>query len=179
MKKRYSIHKIAFLSIMLALAIVLGYVESFIPSWVPGVKPGLANLVIVILLYSCPFYEALLVSLLRVFIVALLRGTIFQMPFYMSLAGALLSFTLMCLGHFLFEKKFHLITIYGVSLLGAYSHSLAQVAIASIFVEHGFTTFFYFPFISLISLLTGLVTSFLADKIMKTEPIKKIKEHEI
>ena len=49
MKRSYSIHKIAFLSIMLALAIVLGYAESFIPSWVPGVKLGLANLVILIL----------------------------------------------------------------------------------------------------------------------------------
>ena len=52
MKRGYSIHKIAFLSIMLALAIVLGYAESFIPSWVPGVKLGLANLVILILLYT-------------------------------------------------------------------------------------------------------------------------------
>ncbi len=176
MKKRYSIHKIAFLSIMLALAIVLGYVESFIPSWIPGVKPGLANLVIIILLYSCPFYEALLVSLLRVFIVALLRGTIFQMPFYMSLAGAIASFAIMCLAYFLFEKKLHILTIYGVSLLGAYFHSLAQVGVAAIFVEHGLTTFFYFPFISLLSLLAGLLTSFLADKILKTEPIRKLKE---
>ena len=81
MRRHYSIHKIAFLSIMLALAIVLGYAESFIPSWVPGVKLGLANLVILILLYSCPFYEAFLVSLLRVFIVALLRGSIFSDAF--------------------------------------------------------------------------------------------------
>ena len=81
MKRGYSIHKIAFLSIMLALAIVLGYAESFIPSWVPGVKLGLANLVILILLYTCPFYEAYIVSLIRVFIIALLRGRISQIPF--------------------------------------------------------------------------------------------------
>lgn len=176
MKKSYSVHKIAFLAIMLALAIVLGYVESFIPSWIPGVKPGLANLVILILLYSCPFYEALLVSLLRVFIVALLRGTIFQMPFYMSLSGAILSFAIMCLGYFLLEKKLHLITIFGISMLGAYAHSLAQVCVAAIFVEHGLTTFFYFPFISLISLATGVLTAFVADKLLESRPIRQIKE---
>ena len=174
--KRYSVKKIAFLAIMLALAIVLGYVESFIPSWIPGVKPGLANLVILILLYSCPFYEALLVSLLRVFIVALLRGTIFQMPFYMSLSGAILSFAMMCLAYFLFEKKLHVLTIYGVSLLGAYAHSLAQVAVAAIFVEHGATTFFYFPFISLISLAAGLLTAILGDKLLQSRPIRQLKE---
>lgn len=178
MKRGYSIHKIAFLSIMLALAIVLGYAESFIPSWVPGVKLGLANLVILILLYTCPLYEAFLVSLLRVFIVALLRGSIFQMPFYMSLAGAVLSFAFMCLAHFLFENKLHCLTIYGVSLLGAFMHSLAQVGVAAIFVEHGFTTFFYFPFISLLSLTSGFLMSFVAEKILQSQPLKKMREEE-
>lgn len=177
MKNRYSIHKISFLSIMLALAIVLGYVESFIPSPVPGVKLGLANLVVLILLYSCPFYEAFLISILRVFIVSLLRGSIFQMPFYMSLAGAISSYLIMCLAYFVFEKKLHFITIYGVSLLGAFIHSLAQVAIAAIFVEHGFTTFYYFPFIVLFSLASGLLTSFLADKLLLSRPIKELKNN--
>ncbi len=177
MKRRYSIHKIAFLSVMLALAIVLGYVESFIPTWIPGVRLGLANLVVLILLYSCPFYEAFIISILRVFIVALLRGTIFQMPFYMSLSGAICSYLIMCLSYLLFEKKFHLITIYGVSLLGAFVHSLAQVAVAAIFVEHGFTTFYYFPFIVLFSMASGLLTSFLADRLLLSEPIKNIKNN--
>lgn len=175
MKKRYSVHKISFLSIMLALAIVLGYVESFIPSPVAGVKLGLANLVVLILLYSCPFYEAFIVSILRVFIVSLLRGNIFQMPFYMSLAGAISSYLIMCLGYLLFEKRLHFITIYGVSLLGAFTHSLAQVAVAAIFVEHGFTTFYYFPFIVLFSLASGLLTSFLADRLLSSRPIKELK----
>ncbi len=175
MSRKYSIHKIAFLSIMLALAIVLGYVESFIPTPIPGVRLGLANLVILILLYSCPFYETFIISILRVFIVALLRGSIFQMPFYMSLAGAISSYAIMCLAHYLFENKLHFITIYGVSLLGAFTHSLAQVAIAAIFVEHGLTTFYYFPFIVLFSMASGLLTSILADKLILTEPIKKIK----
>lgn len=177
MKRRYSIHKIAFLSVMLALAIVLGYVESFIPTWIPGVRLGLANLVVLILLYSCPFYEAFIISILRVFIVALLRGTIFQMPFYMSLAGAVCSYLIMCLAYFLFEKKLHFLTIYGVSLLGAFVHSLAQVAVAAIFVEHGFTTFYYFPFIVLFSMASGLLTSFLADRLLLSEPIKNIKNN--
>ncbi len=178
MKRRYSVHKIAFLSIMLALAIVLGYAESFIPSWVPGVKLGLANLVVLILLYSCPFYEAFLVSALRVFIVALLRGNIFQMPFYMSLAGAVLSFAFMCLAHFLFEEKLHFLTIYGVSLLGAFMHSLAQVGVAAIFVEHGFATFFYFPFISFLSLISGFLMSFVAEKILRSRPLKEMQQDE-
>ncbi len=173
MSKKLNVHKIAFLSVMLALAIVLGYVESFIPSWVPGVKPGLANLVIIILLYTFPFYDALLVSLLRVFVVALLRGTIFQMPFYMSLTGALLSFALMVLAKYLLK----FLTIYGVSLLGAYAHALGQIIIACIFTETT-AAFYYFPFISLISLASGLLTAFVADRLLLSEPIRRLKEED-
>ena len=93
--RTFSVHRIAFLAVMLALAILLGYVESFIPNWVPGVKPGLANLVVLILLYMFPFYDALLISLLRVFFFFFLRGRIFQLTLYLSLWGAILSLVFM------------------------------------------------------------------------------------
>ena len=173
MKSRLTSHKIAFLSVMLALAVVLGYVESFIPSWIPGAKPGLANLVIVILMFTYPFYDALLVSLLRVFIVALLRGTIFQMPFYMSLAGALLSLAFMLIAYFFFK----FLTIYGISLLGAYVHSLAQILVAYLFTESP-GVFYYFPFVSLLSLAAGLLTALVADHLLKYSPIRKLKEEQ-
>ena len=64
--------KIAYLGMLMALALVLSYVESLIPFAVgiPGVKLGLTNIVTVIMLYtsysdnierSCPFSTTALV----------------------------------------------------------------------------------------------------------------------
>ena len=169
--RTFSVHRIAFLSVMLALAILLGYVESFIPNWVPGVKPGLANLIVLILLYMFPFYDALLISLLRVFLVALLRGTIFQLPFYLSLGGAILSFAVMLFAKYVLR----FLTVYGVSLLGAYAHGLGQLLVTA-WITETWSVFYYFPFISLISLATGLATAFLADRLLQSTPIQRLRE---
>src|SRR5574344_47150 len=108
--KRWSVRRICALGISVALATVLSYVETFIPFFLPGVKPGLANLVIILLLYGLSWSDALIVDILRVVLAAAIKGTIFQMGFYMSLAGALASFLVMLLA-ILFLKK---LTIYGV-----------------------------------------------------------------
>ena len=57
-------------------------------------------------------------------------------------------------------------------------HSLAQVGVAASFVEHGFTAFLYFPFISLLSLASGFLMSFVAEKILQSQPLKKMQEEE-
>ena len=64
-----SVKRLAILSLLLSVAIVLSYLESLIPMFIPGVKLGLANVVILIMLYEFKFYEALLVDLIRIFIV--------------------------------------------------------------------------------------------------------------
>lgn len=161
--KTFSVRKMTLMAVLMAMAILLSYVESFIPFWLPGVKPGLANLVILLIVYQFSWYDALLVDVGRVFIASLLRGTIFQMPFYMSLAGALLSLCAMLLGRYVLKK----LTIYGVSLLGAYCHSLAQVLVGVLFLET-WSVFYYFPFISLLSMLTGLLTALVAEKVINS-----------
>jgi heptaprenyl diphosphate synthase len=157
------VHRMTLMAFFLAMAVVLSYVEGFIPFWLPGVKPGLANVVILIILYGFSWYDALLVDLGRVFLASLLRGVIFEMPFWMSLAGALASLLVMLLAKLLLKK----LTIYGVSLLGAYVHSLAQVLVAVFFVG-SWTVFYYFPFIALMSILTGLVTALVADRLLRS-----------
>lgn len=163
-----NVRKMTAMALFLALAVVLSYVESFIPFWLPGVKPGLANLIILLLLYGYDWYDALIVDVARVFLAGLLRGTIFQMPFFMSLAGALASFLVMWLAKVCFKK----LTIYGVSLLGAYFHSLAQVLVGVIFLST-WGVFYYFPFISLLSMATGILTALLAERILKTKVIQR------
>ena len=150
-------------AILLAIAIVLSIVEGFIPSiGVPGVKFGLANIVILITLYAYGWHYALAVNLLRVFLVSLLRGTIFQIGFFMSLTGALFSLAIMIFCK-LVIKKLNIIT---VSVLGAFAHVVGQILVAVIYLE---TTgmFFYLPILTITSVATGIIVGFIANRCLK------------
>lgn len=155
-------------AILLAIAIVLSIVEGFIPSiGVPGVKFGLANIVILITLYAYGWHYALIVNLLRVFLVSLLRGTIFQMGFFMSLTGALLSLGVMIFLK-LVIKKLNVLT---VSVLGAFAHVLGQILVSIIYLET-LGMFYYLPILTITSIATGLIVGFIANKCLKIPAIK-------
>ena len=70
------------IAMLLAMAVILGYIESFIPIFIPGVKLGLANVIILIMLYEFKFYEAFIVDILRILVVALIRATLMTPTFF-------------------------------------------------------------------------------------------------
>ena len=159
---------IAHTAVLTAIAIILGMVESFIPSiGIPGVKLGLANIAIMITLYGYGWYYALIVNLVRIFAVAFIRGTIFQMGFFMSLTGALLSLGVMIFLK-LVIKKLNVIT---VSVLGAFAHVLGQILVSIIYLET-LGMFYYLPILTITSIATGLIVGFIANKCLKIPAIK-------
>lgn len=162
----------AITGILTAGAIVIGIIESFIPSiGIPGVKLGLANIVILITLYELGIIEALFVDLARVFIVGLLRGTIFTMGFFMSLTGAILSLGIMII-FYLLIKKF---SIVGVSVIGAIFHVVGQILVAWLFLSTPYILY-YLPVIAISAIVTGVGVGVVANLIIKTGVIKKQKE---
>ena len=100
-KKDNRIRKTAFMGLFLALAMICSYIETLIPFSVgiPGIKLGLANIAVVLMLYSVGTKEALLVSLLRIVLVGILFGNAFSILY--SLSGGILSFLVM----FLMKKQ--------------------------------------------------------------------------
>ena len=169
---KWNTHKIALMGILTAGAIIIAILESFIPSiGIPGVKLGLANIVILIILYEIGIIEAIIVDLLRVFIVALLRGTIASMGFLMSLTGAALSLGIMIL-LYLVVRKF---SIVGVSVVGSFFHVTGQVLIAMIFLGTPYMAF-YLPIIAVSAIITGVLVGIVAQLIIRTGIIKKQKE---
>lgn len=118
--------KIAYLGLVAGVALILSYVESlFPPIWaaVPGIKVGLPNIAIIFALYRFGFKDAFAVSMIRVFIVALLFGNVTTLAY--SFVGAILSLTLMSLC-----KKINIFSMIGVSIIGGVSHNLGQVLVA-------------------------------------------------
>ena len=78
------VHKIALLGVLLAATIVIAILESFIPSFtIPGIKLGFANIVILVTLYEVGILEAVFINVVRVFVVAFVRGTFMSMGFFM------------------------------------------------------------------------------------------------
>ena len=151
------------LSMLLALSVVLSIIESMIPffnGYIPGLKLGLANTIILFILYSYSFKDAMYVSVLRVFLVGILRTGIFSQTFFFSLSGALLSGTAMYL-----TKRFTKLSIVGVSVVGSIFHSVGQVLVAIIIIN---TTnmIYYLPWLLLFSIPTGIIVGLISKEIV-------------
>src|SRR5574344_965617 len=152
------------LSLFLALSVVCNLIESVIPIFngmIPGLKLGLANIVILFVLYEYSFKDALYISILRVFLVGILRTGLFSISFYFSLGGALLSIIMMYL-----LKRFTKLSMIGISIIGSIFHSLGQVIIACFLINTA-SMMYYLPWLLLFSIPTGIFTGILAKELIK------------
>ncbi len=160
--------KIAFLGVLTGVALVLSYLEAILPpiyAAVPGIKVGLPNIVIILILYKTGFKEAIAVSLIRVFIVALLFGNVMTLAY--SMAGALLSILLMAL-----FKKLDFFSVVGVSIIGGIAHNLGQILVAIVLLNS--TLIGYYMIILTITgtfagVFVGLVGSVVTKKLSNIE----------
>lgn len=165
-------HKLVLIGVLSSSAIVIAILESFIPSiGIPGIKLGLANIVILLTIYELGVMEAAFINILRVLIVAVVRGTLLSMGFFMSLTGAFLSFAIMVL-FALTIKKFSVI---GVSVIGAIFHVVGQIIVAMIYLDSAYILF-YLPIIALSAIITGILVGIVTQAIIRTGVIKKQRE---
>lgn len=156
------IKKIIDFSMLLAISVVLSIIESFIPIFngiFVGIKLGLANIVILFVLYTYSFKDAILVSILRVIIVGILRTGLFSITFFFSLSGALLSIIAMTL-----VKKTKL-SIIGVSIIGSVFHIIGQIIIAIIMLNT-VNLIYYLPYFLIFSCITGLIIGIISKEIV-------------
>lgn len=161
--------RVALYGMLTALAFILSYVESLVPVTVgiPGVKLGLANLVVVIALYTLDLKGAFVISVVRIVLSGLTFGGLFSMLY--SLAGGLFSFAVMAI---LSRKK--LFGTVGVSVCGGVAHNIGQLLVAMAVLETE-SVWYYFPVLLisgsvagvLIGLLGGWMTGRVQDYLAK------------
>lgn len=154
-------NKVAHMGMYIALALIFSYVEMLIPFniGVPGIKLGLANIVVVLVLYKMGWKEAYCVSVGRVFLAGILFGNLASISF--SLAGGVLSLTIMCL---LYKRENF--SVLGISIAGAVFHNLGQILMAMIVVS-SFNVMYYFPVLMIAGILTGLVIGIVSKEMLK------------
>jgi len=151
------------LTMLLSLAVVLNIIESLIPIFnflIPGVKLGLSNVIILSVLYVYGFKDALYLSILKVFLVGILKTGLFSIPFFFSLIGGLLSIIMMYV-----VKKMSLFSAIGVSIVGAIFHCIGQTLVAIIIIN--IKMIYYLPILLLLSIPTGIVVGIVSKELIK------------
>ena len=166
-------HSLPQMGILLAVAVLAAYVEMMIPVdlIIPGIKLGLANCVILFILYRAGFKPALIISILRTLIIAML----FTSPAVLiySLSAAAVSLIVMTL-----LKKSEHFTIYGISAAGGIVHNMTQLFIAGVIMLGmgaglGRIIFFYLPVLIISGIAAGMFNAFIAGILIKRIPYKE------
>ena len=146
--------RLALCAVLVSLALALSYVERFLPLQLlvplPGVKLGLANIVTLIALYLMGPASAFAILIPRCILGAVFGGGITGLLF--SLTGGMLAMSVMALC-----RKVPMLSIYGVSILGAAAHSVGQILAAMVLMQSVYVAS-YLPYLLAISVLTGFAT---------------------
>lgn len=146
--------RLALCAVLTSLALALSYMERFLPLQLliplPGVKLGLANIVTLIALYLLGPGSAFAILVPRCILGAVFGGGITGLLF--SLTGGLLAMSVMSQ-----SRKMSMLSIYGVSILGAAAHSVGQILAAMVLMNSVYVGA-YLPWLLAVSVFTGLAT---------------------
>ncbi len=145
--------KMIYISSLVSMALILFTIENMIPVpfITPGAKLGLANLVIMMAIYTLDNYkEAFLVLILRIILSSLLVGNLSTLIY--SSVGGILSFFTAILVKELFKDK---VSIIGVSASAAVFHNIGQLIVASLILNN-LGIFLYLPILSIAGIGTGI-----------------------
>lgn len=124
MLKRENREEIYLIALVL-LGLYLSLVENIIPKPFPWMKIGLSNIAILIALEKFNSKMAIQAILLRVFIQALILGTLFTPNFIISFSAGLMS-TLFMIFLYKFRKYLSLVSI---SCISAFTHNVLQLIV--------------------------------------------------
>ncbi len=167
--KRISTKKLTLTAILVSCAMILSYIEVLlpIPLPIPGIKLGLANIATLFALYSLGAGYATAITLLRVFLSALLFGNVASLIY--SLAGGILALFFM-----ITLKRLDAFSSIGVSVAGAVAHNAGQILAAAIIMKTaGIAS--YLPVLAITGTVAGVLIG-IASGILIERTGKYVKE---
>lgn len=152
--------KIAVCGLLCAIALIFSYIEFLVPIsiGIPGIKLGLANIVVVLCLYSIGPRFAAFINLARILLAALLFGNMFSVLY--ALTGAVVSF----IGMLLLQKT-KAFSIVGVSMAGGVFHNAGQIITAAIIMQTK-DILLYFPVLLIAGMITGIINGFISHLVL-------------
>lgn len=129
----------------------LSMIEYAIPKPIPFMRLGIANMGIMLSLYVLPIRQVLFLTLIKVFLQALISGTFFSYIFIFSFVGSFASVFAMLLSKNIFKSK---ISFLGICFSGALANNLSQILLSYLMIFKSSTSF-----IAPILLISGFVSS--------------------
>ena len=174
MNKYNKIYKMVYMGLLISMALALSLIERMlpIPFIAPGAKLGLANLIIIISVYTLDSYkDSFIILILRIILAATLGGSMSSLLY--SICGGILSFLATILVKYLGGKS---VSVIGVSASAAVFHNVGQLFAGSIIFKN-INIFLYLPLLSISGIGTGIFIGLSANYILnhfyKTSYFKK------
>ncbi|MCR5835133.1 MAG: Gx transporter family protein [Lachnospiraceae bacterium] len=163
-EENISARKIAIRALLVALAMVLSFIESQIPIgvMVPGMKLGLTNIVVMVALYRLDEKEAIIINVIRIFLVGFTFGNLFSIAY--SLAGGILSGIVMIL-----LKKTKKVGMTTVSVAGGISHNVGQIIVAMVVMNTN-AILYYLLVLWITGVFAGVAIGILSAEVIKRLP---------
>lgn len=153
------------IAVLSAYALALHGFESMLPTPIPWLRLGLANIITLVALLLYGFRTAMSITLIRVIVASLFKGTFLGPSFILSLGGGIASTAAIGLAYALLKNLFGPV---GLSLLGAVAHNTAQLVLAYfLFIQRIEAVLIISPVILLIGTMTGLVNGFVSELLIR------------
>ena len=158
---------LTYLTMLSARAIILNIAESvYIGQIFYMVRLGLANIIALMAIRLLGKRDMLIVNCMRVIIGNLLRGMIFGSTFWISCGGVVLSSIVLIL----LDRTDS--SLMFTSVLSAIAHSVGQVIVVMMFYAQPMVVAIL-PYLLLGSIPTGILTGFIAERVLKhIRPLK-------
>ena len=166
MENSHSSRDIIYKTTLILLAVAINSIEFIIPRipFFPWLKPGLANCVTIIWIVEFGVVDALLFSLLRIWIV----GFYFGFSFYtisLSLSGGICSTLVMGLVWTALGKRGWLGSV-GMGVIGALVHNLTQIVVIYFLLAKNVHLFYQVPLMIAASIVFGFITGICAPSLL-------------
>lgn len=144
------IKQICIMGLLTALCMIFGYIETFIPliAIAPGVKIGLSNAVALILIMCGDIKGAFFVNITRILLSALLFGSPFSLLF-----SAVAGVGSQIVSSLLYKTR--VFSAVGISVAGAVTHNILQLAVALFIVGQG--AIYYAPILLIGGAVSGVL----------------------
>lgn len=161
-----------YLIVLVLLGLYLSLLENMIPKPFPWMKIGLSNISVLIALEKFNSKMAIKTLILRVFIQALMLGTLFTPGFIISISAGSISTSVMI---FLYKFRKYL-SLVSISSLSGFLHNLLQLIIVYFLLFRNMSLnsksiIIFIAVFLFIGSVTGFITGFIAERLN----LKKIK----
>lgn len=163
MTKYNKTYKIVYMGLLVSMALALSLIERIlpIPFIAPGAKLGLANLIIIISVYTLDSYkDSFIILILRILLSSTLGGSMSSLLY--SISGGILSFIITI---FVKHLGSNYVSIIGVSTSAGVFHNIGQLFAASIIFKN-INIFLYLPLLSISGIGTGIFIGLSANYIL-------------